>query len=128
MLDWTVAQVGDLLKDWRRINVCLTRAKSKLIVFGSRSTLTRLPLLERFFKVVAEQDWIYNLPSGAVEVGVAQRSTPSPDRIKRERETTAPAVPSLAVHHDGRANKVMRKGAGALALSSPLSQDIVNCM
>ncbi|OAA62627.1 DNA replication helicase [Niveomyces insectorum RCEF 264] len=31
--------IGDLLKDWRRINVAFTRAKTKLLVVGSRSTL-----------------------------------------------------------------------------------------
>jgi DNA replication ATP-dependent helicase Dna2 len=30
---------GELLKDWRRINVALTRAKHKLILIGSRRTL-----------------------------------------------------------------------------------------
>ena len=31
--------VGELLIDWRRINVALTRAKHKLIMIGSPSTL-----------------------------------------------------------------------------------------
>ncbi|KAK3945578.1 hypothetical protein QBC46DRAFT_430115 [Diplogelasinospora grovesii] len=31
--------IGDLLRDWRRINVAFTRAKTKLLVVGSRSTL-----------------------------------------------------------------------------------------
>lgn len=29
-------QIGDLLQDWRRLNVAFTRAKSKLIIIGSR--------------------------------------------------------------------------------------------
>ncbi|KAJ5059176.1 AAA domain-containing protein, partial [Bipolaris maydis] len=32
--------VGDLLKDRRRINVALTRARSKLIILGSEKTLS----------------------------------------------------------------------------------------
>jgi DNA replication ATP-dependent helicase Dna2 len=32
--------VGDLLTDWRRINVAITRAKHKLVFFGSASTLS----------------------------------------------------------------------------------------
>ncbi|EDO04399.1 hypothetical protein SS1G_06882 [Sclerotinia sclerotiorum 1980 UF-70] len=31
--------IGELLKDWRRINVAFTRAKTKLLVVGSRGTL-----------------------------------------------------------------------------------------
>lgn len=31
--------IGELLKDWRRINVAFTRAKTKLLVVGSRETL-----------------------------------------------------------------------------------------
>lgn len=32
--------VGELLTDWRRINVALTRAKQKLLLVGSQSTLS----------------------------------------------------------------------------------------
>ncbi|KAK4057444.1 DNA replication endonuclease-helicase Dna2 [Microbotryomycetes sp. JL221] len=49
--------VGELLKDWRRINVCLTRAKTKLILIGSRTTLSSLKLLDKFFKLVDEKSW-----------------------------------------------------------------------
>ncbi|KAL1837751.1 hypothetical protein VTK73DRAFT_4571 [Phialemonium thermophilum] len=31
--------IGELLRDWRRINVAFTRAKTKLLVVGSRATL-----------------------------------------------------------------------------------------
>jgi DNA replication ATP-dependent helicase Dna2 len=44
--------IGDLLKDWRRINVAFTRAKTKLIVVGSKRTLKNsgdetMPLFSR---------------------------------------------------------------------------------
>ena len=32
-------KVGGLLRDWRRINVAFTRAKKKLVLVGSASTL-----------------------------------------------------------------------------------------
>jgi DNA replication ATP-dependent helicase Dna2 len=32
-------EVGPLLKDWRRINVAITRARAKLVLVGSASTL-----------------------------------------------------------------------------------------
>ena len=57
-------QVGDLLKDWRRLNVCFTRAKAKLIIFGSRSTLEST--LTGFFKVVDDRNWQLNLKKGKI--------------------------------------------------------------
>ncbi|KAG0229914.1 Tripartite DNA replication factor [Actinomortierella wolfii] len=59
--------VGELLKDWRRINVAFTRAKKKLVVFGSRSTLQGSPIFDKFLKVMEEQKWILTLPSMAHE-------------------------------------------------------------
>nr|KAF6303682.1 DNA replication helicase/nuclease 2 [Myotis myotis] len=37
--------LGELLKDWRRLNVAITRAKHKLILLGCVSSLTRYPPL-----------------------------------------------------------------------------------
>ncbi|KAJ2963613.1 hypothetical protein NQZ79_g1441 [Umbelopsis isabellina] len=56
---------GDLLKDWRRLNVALTRAKRKLIVFGSRSTLQQTALLRSFLQLVEDKGWIYTLAKDA---------------------------------------------------------------
>ncbi|GAA6010418.1 hypothetical protein JCM10207_001295 [Rhodosporidiobolus poonsookiae] len=49
--------VGDLLRDWRRLNVCLTRAKAKLVLFGSRSTLQHVPMLAQLMGIVDEEGW-----------------------------------------------------------------------
>ncbi|KAM6266012.1 DNA replication ATP-dependent helicase/nuclease DNA2 [Porphyrio hochstetteri] len=40
-------QLGTLLKDWRRLNVALTRAKHKLIMVGCVPSLCRYPPLEK---------------------------------------------------------------------------------
>jgi len=75
--------IGELLKDWRRINVAFTRAKTKLLVVGSRSTLLRgashspgvkkcegrenedavrgEEMLARFVRLMEERDWVYEL-------------------------------------------------------------------
>jgi DNA replication ATP-dependent helicase Dna2 len=60
-------QTGDLVKDWRRMNVAFTRARAKLIIFGSRKTLARTPLLESFFELMEGEDWIIQLPHGVHE-------------------------------------------------------------
>ena len=61
----SVFQIGDLLKDWRRINVSFTRARSKLIIFGSRKTLKTAPLLQEFFALMESRGWILALPPSA---------------------------------------------------------------
>ncbi|EIW80184.1 Dna2-domain-containing protein [Coniophora puteana RWD-64-598 SS2] len=60
--------IGDLLKDWRRLNVSFTRAQSKLVIIGSRKTLAGTPLLQEFFVLMESQKWIHALQPGAHEV------------------------------------------------------------
>jgi DNA replication ATP-dependent helicase Dna2 len=60
--------VGELLNDWRRINVALTRAQRKVVIVGSQKTLSAAPLLEDFFGLMREQGCIQKLPKGALEM------------------------------------------------------------
>jgi DNA replication ATP-dependent helicase Dna2 len=60
--------VGDLLKDWRRVNVALTRARSKLVVFGSKRTLKNNDLLTKFMALVDGKRWSVDLPKAADEM------------------------------------------------------------
>ncbi|KAJ8610043.1 hypothetical protein MRB53_038770 [Persea americana] len=57
--------VGDLLKDWRRVNVAVTRAKKKLIIVGSRKTLMQDALLAKLIRLCDEGGWMINLPPTA---------------------------------------------------------------
>lgn len=66
--DADIAQIGDLLRDWRRINVSFTRAKRKLVIFGSRNTLASDCLLAGFLRLMDSKSWIYALPKGADEL------------------------------------------------------------
>jgi hypothetical protein len=43
------------------MNVSFTRARSKLVIFGSRSTLQGDPLLAQFFELMDGQGWVYGL-------------------------------------------------------------------
>jgi DNA replication ATP-dependent helicase Dna2 len=60
--------IGDLLQDWRRINVAFTRARTKLLIIGSMATLSGNELLSKFFDIMRENDWIYQLPMNALEM------------------------------------------------------------
>lgn len=62
--------IGDLLKDWRRINVAFTRAKTKLLVVGSKSTLKGSgceEMLARFIGLMEAHCWIYDLRHDALD-------------------------------------------------------------
>ncbi|KAG6615752.1 DNA2-like helicase [Phytophthora cinnamomi] len=79
--------VGELLTDWRRINVALTRAKQKLLLVGSQSTLGGgSALFHVLSDVVQEQQWGYKLPRDAAEalrqlaVSVAAPIEPDPEQ------------------------------------------------
>ncbi|KAJ8561959.1 hypothetical protein ON010_g7719 [Phytophthora cinnamomi] len=80
-------RVGELLTDWRRINVALTRAKQKLLLVGSQSTLGGgSALFHVLSDVVQEQQWGYKLPRDAAEalrqlaVSVAAPIEPDPEQ------------------------------------------------
>ncbi|KAM6520674.1 DNA replication endonuclease-helicase Dna2, variant 3 [Fusarium solani] len=62
--------IGDLLKDWRRINVAFTRAKTKLLVIGSKTTLKGSGsenMLSRFISLMEDRNWIYDMPPDGLE-------------------------------------------------------------
>lgn len=52
------AQLGELLKDWRRLNVAVTRAKHKLLMVGSAATLRRYPPVEKLLQHLLQQNMI----------------------------------------------------------------------
>ncbi|KZT52355.1 hypothetical protein CALCODRAFT_441693 [Calocera cornea HHB12733] len=84
-------ELGELLKDWRRINVSFTRARKKLVIFGSGSTLGASPLLGTFMQLMREKGWVYALKEGAENVhrealGSATQLPGSLKRVSQEEE------------------------------------------
>ena len=53
--------IGQLLNDVKRINVALTRARKKLIIVGSKSTLSRSDLLKRLWDLMDSHAWTMHL-------------------------------------------------------------------
>lgn len=111
--------IGELLKDWRRINVAFTRAKTKLLVIGSRQTLRgngpeangREEMVAKFVGLMEERDWLYNLPTGALEDhhfedGLTQITASGASR------TAASQWPSSNLEHASEDRKGGEKGLG----------------
>ncbi|KAG7727493.1 hypothetical protein KL933_002427 [Ogataea haglerorum] len=59
---------GELLREWRRVNVAMTRAKSKLIILGSEKLMKTIPQFEGFMSLLSSHNWVYQLPRGASNV------------------------------------------------------------
>ena len=81
-------QIGELLRDWRRINVSFTRAKKKLIIIGSKSTLSADDrLLSDFFSLIEEKKWILDLPRDAPMLHAQKPNTGSPTTAVKTRSS-----------------------------------------
>lgn len=59
------AESGALLSDFRRLNVAFTRAKRKMVVVGSATTLSNSPLLATFLDLTRAQGGLLALPPEA---------------------------------------------------------------
>ena len=106
--------VGELLQDWRRVNVAFTRAKSKLIIFGSKSTIQETEPLDEFVKLVEAKGWEFEIPVEAIQ-------DDSPRRQGKPKENVAPSK-------NGRADqsKVKKVSNAAVLRGRPVLRDIVN--
>uniref|UniRef100_A0A665UC48 DNA replication ATP-dependent helicase/nuclease n=1 Tax=Echeneis naucrates TaxID=173247 RepID=A0A665UC48_ECHNA len=51
-------KLGELLKDWRRLNVAVTRAKHKLLMLGSAATLRRYAPVEKLLNHLQKENMI----------------------------------------------------------------------
>lgn len=53
--------IGELLNDWQRLNVAFTRAKKKLILIGSYTTVLENSSFRKLRDLINERDWLINL-------------------------------------------------------------------
>ena len=116
--------VGELLQDWRRVNVAFTRAKSKLVVFGSRSTIRETSPLDEFVKLVEGRGWVYEVPSDAVRPASPSKSLrKSPRKSPRKMAVAKENLPPIG---QGRVAKTMKVTGATVLKGRPLLRDIVN--
>ncbi|KPM37491.1 DNA replication ATP-dependent helicase/nuclease DNA2 [Neonectria ditissima] len=131
--------IGDLLKDWRRINVAFTRAKTKLLVIGSRSTLKKSGdenMLSKFISLMEDRDWIYDMPADALESHYFEdfrtqiTSGPTPQKPGPSRNgMRGKGQPGLAGKENRKPSpKRATIGARALLKGRSITRDILNEM
>lgn len=133
--------IGDLLKDWRRINVAFTRAKTKLLVVGSRETLKgsgELEMLSRFVRLMEDRDWVYDLPRDALESHLFEDGAPGSLASPSKRSPKKAGPAAGGVKRAGRVlagkenqNPGPKRGTitgRALLKNNPVSRDILNEM
>ncbi|KAI0339345.1 Dna2-domain-containing protein [Trametopsis cervina] len=121
-----LGQVGDLLKDWRRINVSFTRARSKLIIFGSRSTLQAEPLLQTFFELMDSRGWILRLRENAdkLHFSAMDAETPRKRSVEDVEDHDGPSSPQTP----SRQTKKLKNGNVDIGLlrGRPILRDLLN--
>jgi DNA replication ATP-dependent helicase Dna2 len=107
------------------MNVSFTRARSKLVIFGSRKTLYPAPLLAEFIDLMEGQGWILPLPPCADEMHVlpfAKVASAGPKRAARDMD--APGKENSTQQGYKRAKKP--RAQEGLLRGRPLLQDVVN--
>ena len=131
LLNTSHLQIGDLLKDWCRMNVSFTRARAKLIIFGSRKTLQLEPLLSEFFDLMRDRGWIFQLhpTANTMHPQVSSPITPmreegSPGKRVAESKTSGGEENQASVRPTKKTKQYMA-GVGVLK-GRPILQDLVN--
>ncbi|CAN3360051.1 DNA replication ATP-dependent helicase/nuclease Dna2p [Diutina catenulata] len=81
---------GDLVREWRRLNVAFSRAKVKLVVVGSKPTLARAPTMANVLRLIEKIGSVVTLDSG--DVSVSPGGSPVKKRAKTSRVNPGPVV------------------------------------
>ncbi|KAK9237888.1 DNA replication factor Dna2-domain-containing protein [Lipomyces kononenkoae] len=115
--------VGDLLTDWRRLNVTFTRARSKLVIFGSKKTLMAVKMLAKFFELVESKGWIYRVGPDAHLLHPVLAGSGSEGERARMPPGPGPAGPGRRLSKTAAVVKY-----GAALESRPILRNIVNEM
>jgi len=121
--------VGDLIKDWRRMNVSFTRARSKLVIFGSRKTLQTAPLLQEFFDLVEGRGWILRLPPRADTLHPALAvgaSTSAPKRGAEDMDLTLSGKENAPAAGRPQKKPKLKGAEEGMLRGRPILRDLMN--
>ena len=123
--------VGDLLRDWRRVNVAVTRARSKLVMVGSARTLAAgggegegAEVLRSLVALCRERGWMVDLRQGEMDglLGVEWTQGGSTAASSEVREGVD-VDQRMGLKRPGR---VCRAGEKAVVGKRPILKDILN--
>lgn len=115
--------IGELLQDWRRVNVAFTRAKSKLIIFGSKTTIRETNPLDEFVKLIEAKGWVYTMPHEAFPHEVTpklRRKETSPRKLIVGKEMLPPRREGV------KGGNVMKVTGATVLKGRAVLRDIVN--
>ncbi|GAV48188.1 hypothetical protein ZYGR_0I04850 [Zygosaccharomyces rouxii] len=112
---------GSLLRELRRVNVAMTRAKSKLIIIGSRATISSVPQMARLVSFLHSKGWIYDLPHHFRDFHKFPISSPSSSFFHSSQGKNKSYQGSTVDHKS--TNDTERKGAKNITASSQLVKD-----
>ncbi|CDR40478.1 CYFA0S05e00980g1_1 [Cyberlindnera fabianii] len=98
--------VGSLLKEWRRLNVSITRARSKLIIIGSKSTLQSFETLNAFVKIMDSRGWCLDLPPDADKVYKIPAVAASPEKKRVANQSQKPMASSRVIEKHPLAREI----------------------
>ncbi|MCJ1479468.1 Tripartite DNA replication factor [Lambiella insularis] len=129
--------VGDLLKDWRRVNVALTRARTKLLILGSWDTMRKgSELLAKFCQLISERSWKVDLARNALEMHQFEdAATPGSIKVNENDTIGAESIPSQQERQQAFKVEVVGKkvpekrgktGVRVLLGNRPVMRDIFN--
>lgn len=125
------SNVGELLRDWRRVNVAITRARSKFIIVGSRKTLMGDELWKKLISLVDGLGGTVDLDESILSGHTADHMIGGPGNecATKTEETSEVLNPSQNALNRGairKAPKQARIGKDLLLKKRRVSQDIMN--
>ena len=124
--------VGELLLDWRRVNVALTRARTKLVIVGSFGTIEKgSDLLRQFCGLVEGRAWRFDLKPKALdehyfeEMGTQLGLAQTVEVVKKESQKS----PNKSQGSQGKIRvpgKSGRMDPARLLKTRPVLRDVLN--
>lgn len=115
--------VGDLLKDWRRVNVAVTRARSKLLIIGSKSTLagSGVPILQGLTTIMRDKGWVLDLPMDVLDSHSFEEGTQAAGAtqlsLAGHSEKSRPIVEARGTQQSQGRNKPLQPTSGNASYS-----------